>query len=1511
MKSLFSAALVVFCVHAGFSQRNIATLSGITTTQAIDGKVFFTATHETYGTELFVSDGTTGNYELLKDINPGYGSSTPGEFTILNDQLFFTAYSPDYGLSVWKSDGTPQGTKMAYGASYADPLNLMVFKGKLYFTTNLGSIIRTDGTPGGTEVFYQSDYTYGRIATVIKNDQYIYFTSGGRTIYRDDGSSRIDFLGPLSWEDVYFKHLFLVDNTLVAIKSSTYDNVIRIYSISNDVLGDEVDDEWVLIKKLDAPVYGTQEIENFTNVSGELFFSFRTDFDNVTPTDELWICDGTEAGTKMVKTFGWDPHYYESEMGMFFAFKGKLFFRGGRSVNQALWTSDGTTEGTVKFHDIILTPPYNDERTPVLVDENKIYFSGGNGETVSLWSSNGTPEGTQKVLDLEDDGGGPPHDFSFSNDVLYFVTSLQFLSTLWSTVPAADISITSLYGNIKSGSKAFLFYGVTVGACKTSDVVITNKGLEELYLRSIFVTGKDFYLVQQSLPETLASGEAVTIQVVFNPVKEGAARATLTILSNDSNEPKYVIYLESAPTSSATSKICQFPPSGYVKSLMPGEVTKPIVLSNSSIAEGQPHGTVIGEFSLPANATFMLVEGEGDSDNQHFFIDRNLLKSNTVFNFNVKSLYSLRVKSSSPIGEAESSFRISVVNSSFGFVEGECHVKFEVMSFSYTSLDINPEGHLFATTSNGQIHRSMDAGNYWDVVYAGAAGDYYSTLSEIMFKGNAGFAQGNNSLLKSDDGGASWFKLYIPFTGEYYFSDLAVYFLNGMEGYVGTEEGEIFFTKDGGRTWETRLTGSWSEFRHLFFLSKDKGYATSGWGDLLQTVDGGRSWTGVDLSALGWNPRVRDILFTNDKDGFMIGEYKFYTTSDGGKTWAESQNVYGGDVAKIKFLSENMGFLYGGNGLIYKTTNGGDNWEMTFPGISPGHIVGIAQSSGKLFIASKNYYYSYNAARSLAVSSDEGENWSALNYFSDANIYSIDFSLEERGIVIGQNGLFKTEDNGLTWNQTVTDLANVADIHFIDENTVIMVSGGHIYKSTDGGATTRTVLTTEQGEVYLPAGKLYGFPGDILFSVSWYAVYRSDDEGETWDLVSTNPGYYTQGMHFVSPTIGYRVELFGSIEKTTDGGKTWTEIFTRDPESSDPFNAIFFLNESVGYKGGEFLQRTTDGGVSWEKVNWPFYEIIAIHFENEDHGYVVTRGGLVYETNNTGSTWETIFSAPDEIYDVQFGDNEIFLAGENGFVARMNSTPRAPSLPGYIYGPDRICAGDAAEFYVAINSDTRTQWSTTAGNMEDHSGYVTVSFPDPGEYSITAKHFNTCGVSESRTTTVMVSSTSDAPVIEGPNSVTAGQPDVEYSMINGKEDSNFMWEAEGSSSTSTVENGVVIDWGNTAGDGVIKVLEVDASGCRAYGTLAVTIEVPLAVESDLQNHVSIYPNPSETDTKISSSYGRSLFVRIMDTIGKEYSRTTLSAGEEHAMKTRELPSGLYLIEISDGAHSVIKKLIRK
>lgn len=1500
--------LVATASLPAFAQRNIVSFSSITASCALDDRVFFSAPHDKYGTELFVSDGTTGNFEMVKDVNPGPNNSSPTQLTIFDNSIFFIAYTNEFGASLWRTDGTPSGTRLVYGIEHADPANLFVFKGRLYFTTNFGAIMRTDGTVAGTETFYQSPFTWGRIMTVIHTADHILFTSDGRTIYRDDGSTRISFLAPLSWEDVYFRNLFVVGDTLIVIKTSSYDSVIRIYALSESDLYDGRDEEWPLIRKIDAPLYGSHELESFTVAGSKLFFTLRADYDNVPDTDQLWISDGTEEGTNMLKSFSWDRHYYQSGMRWFFAFNNKVFFRGGNTMGKGLWTSDGTEAGTVKVHNVTMAP-HAEDKQPVLVHDGKFYFSGEGSGSAELWRSDGTSTNTGKMLEF-DQPGSTPHLFTISGDVLYFVTSQQFSSTLWSTMPSPDLTVKDQWGSaIRSGNTPYLFNGVTVGACQTRDLVLSNIGMGDLYLRDVVMVGKDYYIVKRDLPAKLGPGESVTLQLVFNPVQPGRSSATITILSNDTDESHYTVRLEAEATVAANTAICQFARDEYVTRLLPAQNSRNILLSNSTIFERRPPGTVIGELALPGNpvaTVFTLSAGEGDSDNSSFTIENNLLKSNTAFYFDIRSLYTIRVKAVTAETETEEFFSINILNEGFGFSEGNCRQVFERIDFSYNTIEANSAGHLFASTSDGRIIRSTNEGINWSVVYSGLR-----AMQEIRFFGNIGYAYGENTLLKSEDAGASWFSLHLPFR-EFYINTVGVFFLSATNGFISSDQGEVFFTADGGRSWEARHPESWNSYTRLFFTSENNGFATDSWGGFFRTSDAGRTWASIDLSALGWGNRVRAFWFISSTEGFMTTDNaRFYETSDSGMTWTEVTQVYGNDLSKIKFVDETVGFIYGGNGIMYKTVNKGKTWDQHFPQVSPARISGVAKLGGKIFITTaSSYYASYQAARGMAVSSDLGATWSVLNSFSDGSLYYVDFTRTKKGIVTGEHGLFGTIDNGLTWSPVTMNLTGIADVHFLDENNVIILSERDLYKSTDGGKTIRKVLTTEQGERYLPAGKLYGFPGNILFSVSWYAVYRSDDEGETWQLVSLDPAYYTQDLHFISPTIGFRVELFGSVERTTDGGKTWQRIYTRDPASSDVFGSIYFVDDMTGYSGGDYLAKTTDGGFTWEKIDWPFYEIIAIYFENEDHGFVVSRGGSVYETNNGGQTFETIFAHSTRVFDVQFIDNQIFMVGEHGFAARLNTTPEAPPVPGYISGPDRICAGEAAEYFLSLNGFHQTHWSTTAENLNDDSDHASILFARPGEFTISASHFNACGTSTERTLTVQVTE-AELPVIEGPALVDAGEQGVVYSVSNATEDASFFWEVQGSSSMSTSDNLAVIDWSENADDGLLAVLAVDASGCRANASFPVEMEVTLAIAEGLRNYVSIYPNPAEAEARVASSYSGSLVVRLLDLVGREYSQATLSPGEDRPLITRRLPAGVYIVEISDGKRTDTKKLIRK
>jgi ELWxxDGT repeat protein len=82
----------------------------------INGLLYFEATDDIYGMELWKSDGTATGTSLVKDINPGAASAFDAYsdwvlgLTPIGDTLYFVADDGSHGRELWKSDGTTNGT---------------------------------------------------------------------------------------------------------------------------------------------------------------------------------------------------------------------------------------------------------------------------------------------------------------------------------------------------------------------------------------------------------------------------------------------------------------------------------------------------------------------------------------------------------------------------------------------------------------------------------------------------------------------------------------------------------------------------------------------------------------------------------------------------------------------------------------------------------------------------------------------------------------------------------------------------------------------------------------------------------------------------------------------------------------------------------------------------------------------------------------------------------------------------------------------------------------------------------------------------------------------------------------------------------------------------------------------------------------------------------------------------------------------------------------------------------
>ena len=119
--------------------------------QVYNDKLYFSATDDKHGNELFKTDGSAAGTQIVKDIIPGTEGSRPFKNIVYNGFLYFSAGGSSAGL--WKTDGTDAGTVPVktglYNSNFAG-----IFNGELYGV--LGSsdsyaVWQSDGSTAGTK----------------------------------------------------------------------------------------------------------------------------------------------------------------------------------------------------------------------------------------------------------------------------------------------------------------------------------------------------------------------------------------------------------------------------------------------------------------------------------------------------------------------------------------------------------------------------------------------------------------------------------------------------------------------------------------------------------------------------------------------------------------------------------------------------------------------------------------------------------------------------------------------------------------------------------------------------------------------------------------------------------------------------------------------------------------------------------------------------------------------------------------------------------------------------------------------------------------------------------------------------------------------------------------------------------------------------------------------------------------------------------------------------------------
>ncbi|MCU0454441.1 MAG: YCF48-related protein [Bacteroidetes bacterium] len=159
-----------------------------------------------------------------------------------------------------------------------------------------------------------------------------------------------------------------------------------------------------------------------------------------------------------------------------------------------------------------------------------------------------------------------------------------------------------------------------------------------------------------------------------------------------------------------------------------------------------------------------------------------------------------------------------------------------------------------------------------------------------------------------------------------------------------------------------------------------------------------------------------------------------------------------------------------------------------------------------------------------------------------------------------------------------------------------------------------------------------------------------------WTSLNSGTTANLNGVHFVSPTIGWAVGASGTIIKTTDGGTSW------QPQVSGTSTFLYkvrFVDASTGWVTGSggLLLKTTDGGGTWSpQTTGTTNSIDDAWFTSATHGVFVggadagTSVNMVKFTTDGGTTWNPrISGTTGRLYRVQMVD------GSNGFALGIQS----------------------------------------------------------------------------------------------------------------------------------------------------------------------------------------------------------------------------------------------------------------
>lgn len=249
----------------------------------------------------------------------------------------------------------------------------------------------------------------------------------------------------------------------------------------------------------------------------------------------------------------------------------------------------------------------------------------------------------------------------------------------------------------------------------------------------------------------------------------------------------------------------------------------------------------------------------------------------------------------------------------------------------------------------------------------------------------------------------------------------------------------------------------------------------------------------------------------------------------------------------------------------------------------------------------------------LLRSTDGGNHWDSITVLgSDIGAVEVDpnnsklLYISVFGADLESNDVYMSWDGGSTWKQLFYGRGSPAPVIEIDpaDNKIVYVGVGpsFIYRTTDQGETWDTI--PKHPEAYALTSLAIAPSNDsIIYAGYTTGIFKSIDRGNTWQTLNLGFGIHSGTLIAVNPkspdTVYVAVfptsNYLGGMYKSVNGGKNWQEannglsdkdrqIISMTINPKNPNQIFMGLYGNWGLQGNLFW-RSTNGGESWTEYS--------------------------------------------------------------------------------------------------------------------------------------------------------------------------------------------------------------------------------------------------------------------------------------------------------------------------------------